>query len=139
MLSTTRNFIDLVNNPEFMARAEKLECLFFQFEFAVKLCCCPSTPYSALLPIVQCVRNGVNGIIEQGWLDKLFNPNITKVCFYACAGKKVAERNSNLSDVKLCNRKQCPFSHKVAECWPTEKCMLGKCDCKLETDRRWKE
>jgi len=69
--------IDLVNNPEFMARAEKLECLFFQFEFAVKLCCCPSTPYSALLPIVQCVRNGVNGIIEQGWLDKLFNPNIT--------------------------------------------------------------
>jgi hypothetical protein len=62
-----------------------------------------------------------------------------KLCFYACAGKKVAERNSNFSDVKLCNRKQCPFSHKVAECWPTEKCMLGKCDCKLETDRRWKE
>ena len=63
----------------------------------------------------------------------------TKVCFYACASTKVAARNGNLRDIKLCNRKQCSFSHKAAECWPTEKCMLGKCDCKLGTERRWKE
>ena len=66
----------------------------------------------------------------------------TQACFFGCAGAWLAEHDERFRNIKLCNRPQCAFSHKLEECWPTKDCLRSSCSCRIDqqvTQRRWKE